>query len=123
MEDVVAVEVELDNGQRRYFVTWGRIQSSTDPEPLEKLILSQCRRFRLGGEPLRARVCWSLQEAAKAPFFFEALFGMAQTQIPFGDGYEAWQKERLSAMRDGKEIRYLGNPEDWPLTAAVPLSR
>lgn len=39
MDDVVAVEVTLADGGLRYFVTWGRIQQTVDPEPVCKLVL------------------------------------------------------------------------------------
>ena len=69
MEDIVAVAVDLDAGERRFFLTWGRIQDPVDRGPLERLILEQSTGFALGGKPLRAKVCSSLQVAADEPFF------------------------------------------------------
>jgi 1,4-dihydroxy-2-naphthoyl-CoA synthase len=65
-------------------------------------------QFAIGGGPVSARVCTSLQEAAAQPYFFEALLGMAQRSIPHGDDYEAWRQERAMAMKEGREIYFLG---------------
>jgi hypothetical protein len=112
MDNVVAVRVELTNGERRYFVTWGRIQDTVDPQPVETLVLRHSRAFSLGGEVMSAKVCPSLREAAdssSAPYFFECLL-MFSAQVPVGDGYETWRKEREIAMEGGREIAYCGIP-------------
>ena len=57
MEDIVAVAVELENREVRYFLTWGRIQATVDPVPLEKLILAQSGHFALDGKAVKARLC------------------------------------------------------------------
>jgi hypothetical protein len=108
MEDWVAVEVQVDSGQPGFFVTWGRVEDAVDPRPLEDLIVRVATRFAIGGRPVSARVCTSLQEAAAQPYFFEALLGMAQRPIPFGDGYDSWRRERAEAMEAGREIYFLG---------------
>lgn len=41
MEDLIAVEVRLADGQSRYFLTWGRIQQAADPGPVAALVLLQ----------------------------------------------------------------------------------
>jgi hypothetical protein len=51
-----------------------------------------------------------LQDAATAPYFYEALFHMCQQKIPYGEGYERWAAETLRKMRDGSELYYLGEP-------------
>jgi hypothetical protein len=112
MDDIVAVAVELESGAERFFLTWGRIQHPVDPGPLEQLILTFSMGCDLGGKPVRARVCRSLQEAAHAPFFYEGFFSLCQKQpIPFGDQYQAWRAEMNLRMQAGKEIYYLGNPD------------
>ena len=113
MEDVVAVEVRLADGGRRYFVTWGRIQDAVDPEPLCEVVLSAARHVSLRGEPVSARVCETLREAAEsaeAPYFWECFFGFCQKPIPFGEHYQEWRKETDEAMRRGKQIAYCGAP-------------
>src|SRR5689334_14731603 len=71
MEDIVAVEVTLDTAEKRYFLTWGRVHHRVDPAPLEALLLRVGRAFDLGGAPVSARLCATLQEAAGQPYFYE----------------------------------------------------
>ena len=111
MDDLVAVAVELSGGARRFYMTWGRIQHPVDPAPVEQLVLRYCVHEDLGGEPLAARVCRTLQEACHAPYFYEALFAFGQTRIPFGDQYEAWRSALDERMQRGEELYYLGNPD------------
>lgn len=123
MDDVVAVEVELEDGGKRYFLTWGRIQAAVDSSPVSALVLRHAQHFSLGGEPVRARLCLWLREAAEsdsAPYFYEAYLSFAQEQIPFGDGYEDWRQERALAMESGKEIFYCGNPNQVPPGRSYP---
>ena|SRR5579863_6665868 len=111
MEDIVAVAVELKNGQKRYFLTWGRIQDPIAYEPLEAIVQEHAAKFDLGGIPRRARVCHTLQEASQQPYFFEGLFKMSQKRIPNGKSYAAWKKSIDKLMRRGRELYYLGNPQ------------
>ncbi len=111
MEHLVAVAVHLDTGTVRYFITWGRIQDTVDPVPLEQLILAHRQRFGLDGRAVAARVCPTLQEAALQPLFHEALFSFSQQRIPFGWRYHAWRGRIDRRMRAGKEIYALGNSE------------
>ena len=105
MEDIVTVAVDLENGDVRYFLTWGRIQDPVDPHPLEQLILEKSPRFAIGGTVVRARLCNSLQEAAKEAGFYECFFSMCQKKIPFGKKtYPKWRSEIDQQMRSGKEI-------------------
>ena len=114
MEDIVAVAVELESGVERFFLTWGRIQHPVDPEPLEQLLLKLSVDYDLGGKPVKAHVCRSLQDAAHAPYFYEGLFSFCRERIPFGVKYEAWKTEISKKMQAGKEIYYLGNPDRFP---------
>jgi hypothetical protein len=108
MENIVAVAVELENGDLRYFLTWGRIQDPVDPKPLEALILDQCHKFALDGRAKSARLCRSLQEAASEPGFYECFFDMCQEKIPFGeDTYPEWRVGMDRQMQSGKQIYYL----------------
>jgi hypothetical protein len=112
MDDVVAVEVELDDGALRYFITWGRIQDAVDGRPVADLVLRHSRKFSLGAEPVRARLCGTLRVAAlsdDAPYFYECLRQFSAV-IPFGETYEAWRTERAAAMEAGQEIAYCGKP-------------
>jgi hypothetical protein len=108
VEDLIAVRVSLESGEDRYFVTWGRIQDAVDPDPVAQLVLEFSTSCSLGGRPVSAEVCQTLQEARDAPYFFEALFEFAQRPIPFGEHYDAWRSAKDALMRNGKEIYYLG---------------
>jgi len=112
LEDIVAVAIELKEGTRRFFLTWGRIQDSVDPEPLEQLVFAHCTSFGLDGTPVKARLCGTLQEARSGPYFYEHLFMIGQQKIPFGKKkYWKWRKKMNKKMQEGKELYYLGNPE------------
>jgi hypothetical protein len=111
VDDVIAVEVLLADGGRRYFVTWGRIQDPVDPDPVCTVVLRFAESCSLGGVPSSARVCDSLREAADsedAPYFYEGFLVFCRKEIPFGDHYESWRSERAAAMGRGKEISYCG---------------
>jgi hypothetical protein len=108
MEDIVAVEVKLTTGERRHFLTWGRIQDNVDPAPLAELVLKRANHFAIDGEPASARVLWSLHPATEAPYFYEYFFGMSQERIPYDDSHEAWRKKIAEEMETGKWIYYLG---------------
>lgn len=64
VDDIVAVEVVLVGGSKRYFLTFGRIQHNVDPAPLTALVLGIANTFPLGGEPVAANVCATIREAA-----------------------------------------------------------
>ena len=108
MDDVIALRVGLDNGEFRYFMTWGRVLDVVDPRPVQTILSNCLGQFDLGGVATSVTVCDSLRDAAESKYFFEALFQMSQERIPFGDGYGAWQEEKAQRMRDGKEFWYLG---------------
>ena len=68
-------------------------------------------QFALGGQPKRSRLCPSLQDACREPYFYESFFGMAQTRIPFGEStYSPWRAEIDEQMQKGNQIWYLGQP-------------
>ena len=114
MDDIVAVRVELDTGEHRYFITWGRLHDVVDPRPLAHVILANAHHFSLGGKPIQASVCDSLSEASGAPYFFEGLLAISRESIPFGPGYEEWRKSKLEAMAKGREIHFLGRKDLLP---------
>ena len=108
MEDIVAVEVLLRNGRKRYFLTWGRVQDRVDGTTLEALVLTHATKFALGGPAKKARLCPTLRSASRQPYFYEGLFQMAQQRIPLGNGYAAWKKRTDRRMRRGLDLYYLG---------------
>jgi hypothetical protein len=109
MNNIIAIEIKLNTGAKRYFLTWGRIQDNIDPTKIEKTILRYSKNFDLGGRPTKAKLCPNLQKAKNEPYFYECFFEMCQEIIPFGKNtYEQWRKEMNSKMQVGKEIYYLG---------------
>ncbi len=108
MEDVVAIEARLRSGERRYFLTWGRLFDAVDPEPLIESARMHMSEAALGGEIESVRLCGSLQEARDAPYFFEALVWFGQHSIPHGEGYQAWQARMRSELAEGKQLYFLG---------------
>lgn len=80
--------VDLEGGERRYFLTWGRISEAVDEEPLERLLMAAAMRCSAGAKPFSAYLCATLQEAAQEPYFFESFFKMCQRPIPYGSGYK-----------------------------------
>jgi hypothetical protein len=109
MEDIVAVEVRLADGQRRYFLTWGRIQDPVDPHPLAEIVLRNATNWAIDGDPVSARVLWDLRPAATAPYFGESFFQMCQRPIPYGSGYKRWREGIAAEQEQGKSIWYLGH--------------
>jgi hypothetical protein len=111
VEHIVAVEVRLANGQRRHFLTWGRIQDPVDPQPLAEVVLRNSTAFALDGDPVSARVLRSLRPAANAPYFLECFFQMCQRPIPLGSGYEQWREQVAAEQEQGKALWYLGHED------------
>jgi hypothetical protein len=88
VENVVAVEVALTDGGKRYFLTWGRIQDVIDPAPLCDVVLRFAASCSLGGMPATARLCHMLRKAAdspQAPYFYECFAAIASRPIPVGE--------------------------------------
>jgi hypothetical protein len=108
VEDIVAVEVRLADGQHRHFLTWGRVQDAVDPKPLAEVVLRNAQRFSLGGEPISARVLPDLRPAASAPYFLECFFQMCQRPIPYGPDYDSWRERVAAEQEEGKALWFLG---------------
>jgi hypothetical protein len=111
MDDLVAVELVLTTGHRRYFLTWGRIQDPVDPGPVCALVRDYAEARAFKDLVKSVRLCGTLREAADsgdAPYFYECLFAFSRRSIPFGPDYERWRQERHEAMVAGKEIADCG---------------
>ena len=81
MDDIVAIAIKLESGERRYFLTWGRIFDRIDGSRLEELALEAASHVQLDGSAVSAHLCDSLQSAAGEPYFYESLFEMSQQPI------------------------------------------
>lgn len=108
MDDIVAVEVRLADGESRYVLTWGRVQDPVDPHSLADVVLARSRNFDLGGEPIWARVRWYLNAAAGEPYFHECLAGLVARRSAADYGTPAWLTATDAAMREGRELYYCG---------------
>ncbi len=109
MHHLVAVEATTDTGKLTYFVTRGRIFDSVDPTDLEQVVLRWAGKFKTPGKVISCRVCWSLGEAAHAPYFYEALFDFASDPPQFGDEYASWRSRTAEEMEgQGKWIFSVG---------------
>ena len=111
VEDIVAVEVRLADGQRRYFLTWGRIQDPVDARPLAEVVLRNSTAFALDGDPVSARILKNLRPATAATHFWECFFHMCQHPIPFGAGYDRWRERVAAEQEQGKALWYLGHAD------------
>ena len=114
MEDVIAIRARTDQGQVRYWLTWCRLFDPVDPEPMIAAVRPHLRWSDKQGEIVEITVCVSLQEASDQPYFYEGLFWLGQTHIPFGDGYNAWKHAKRDELADGRALFYLGDPEASP---------
>ena len=108
MEIIVALEVGLANGDSTHFMTWGRVQDVVEPESVERVVLTYAQLVGLPAKAVKARLCRSLQEASHQPFFYECFFLMCQMRVPYGPDFDAWKAARAAAMKEGREIYWLG---------------
>ncbi|MGZ6897309.1 MAG: hypothetical protein ACXVJZ_07715 [Acidimicrobiia bacterium] len=109
MDDIVAVELQLPSGERRYVLTWGRVHHNVDPRPLEALVLRKASKFGLG-DAVSATVCWSLQDASSETYFYECLAELTAQWAEPRDDWTTWKAEGAARMEDGYELFYLGEP-------------
>jgi hypothetical protein len=131
MEEIVAVEVCLAEGQSRYFITWGRIQGGVAYAAVADLVARAAAEQYGMREIAFTRVCYSLREAAdaaEAEHFYEGLARFASVTIPRGRRrYERWRRRRAKAMERGHEIYYCGgkvtDPEEWLSAIKTTLQR
>jgi hypothetical protein len=111
MDDIVAVAVALKDGGVRHFMTWGRAFDAVDGSELARLVLQHSSDYALDGVPVRAEVCYSLFDAAEAPYFFEALLKLSAQPIPEAPLYQKWLRLIARQMRAGQHLYYLGSPK------------
>ena len=111
MENVIAIKARTDQGQVRYWLTWGRLFGPVDPEPMIAAVRPHLRWSEQQGEIVEVTVCPSLQAASAEPYFFEGLFWLGQTHIPSGGDFEDWKQTKRDRLAAGRELFYLGDPE------------
>lgn len=103
----IAIKAVDKSGRTHFFLTWGRVFDAVEDDSLLAAVRPNLSTW--GVDPDSSlEVCYTLQEAAAEPYFYEGLFGMAQERIPFGPKYKAWQSRKRKQITKGKEIWYLG---------------
>jgi hypothetical protein len=107
MENIILIKVADQNKRKYYFLTWGRIFDRIDADLYSTIIRPHLTKFGIESA-ISFEVCNSLQEGAKAQYFYENFFMMCQSKIPFGKKYNAWQKSMVKKIKSGKEIYFLG---------------
>ncbi len=109
MEDIVAIKV-TSSREAGAFLTWGRIFDTIHPSELLEIIEKNLNRYAFDREAsVNLYLCDTLQEVSHFPYFYEAFFKLTQEKIPFGPGYQKWREEKQKALREGKNIYYLGS--------------
>lgn len=125
MDSIIAVRLTLDSGADRFFLTWGRL-GACDPWPgdIERAALKASIGYALGGTPIAARVCDSLQEASAERYFYECLIKMQrQMPDPAKKKFVAWTRKVTAAVLRGEELYFLGLPKDGREPPANPGAR
>lgn len=110
MDDYVAVCVKLKRGGSRFFLTFGRLFDVVDGTELESLVLKHAAQFALGGEPVKAEVCYSLNDASSAPYFYEALLVLIRYgPPPDARKWKTWKRVMTESIRNGNMLMYCGD--------------
>jgi hypothetical protein len=78
MEDVIAIRARTDQGQVRYWRTWGRLFDPVEPDPMIAAVRPHLRWSDKQGEIVEITICVSLQEASDQPYFYEGLFWLGR---------------------------------------------
>lgn len=113
-EDIIAVVVWHTNGRANYFLTLGKFYWQAEPAEIAAAVLAGCRGFALDGEPASAEVCYSLAEAAGAPYFFEGLHALSRVPLPDYRRLPRAEADQAAAaihadLRAGHHVHYCGS--------------
>ncbi len=112
MDNYIAVCVELENKQHRYFLTFGRIFDPVNGDKLCEIILHYASRYALGGVPKKAQICYSLNDASHAPYFYECLMQLYEFKCPVDKRkMKKWKSEMKKMILKGEMIMYCGDPD------------
>jgi hypothetical protein len=104
MEDIIGFIVSDSKKGHGAFITWGRIIS---PDKALEVLSRALPTFGFSGSA-KIRICDSLQEVSKYPYFFEGLFYFSARHIPYGKNYRLWSNRMEKQMNLGKEIYFIG---------------
>ncbi len=108
MEQLIAVAVDLESAERCYFLTVSA--AGDDDQAIVDLVLAHSRKFALGARITRTEVCYSLQDAANEPYFYECLSALSIQLAKHFDSRMGWSASCKADARAGKLLLYCGNP-------------
>jgi hypothetical protein len=105
-------------------LTWGRLGLNDPWEgDIERAVLAAAAVWALGGKPVDARICDSLQEASHERFFYECLLDMQHEMPPLGRRFDSWANRVCAAVLRGEELYYCGLPRDEDEVPLDPSAR
>jgi len=105
MDDCIAIAVKGKDGLIRHFLTLGRAWGATDVAPYLAAVSSNCGKYAGCADPAAIEVCYSLRDAAQAPYFLECLQGLHGLHVN-STPVDALRSEITS----GRLLLYCGDP-------------
>jgi hypothetical protein len=109
VDDVVGIIVQDCHKGAVGLMTWGRLYGALDENRLIDSLLAPLADFGLN-DIVAIRVCSSLAEVSRCPYFHEALLRFAWSGGPaFGETtYPAWLEEAKERVARGEDLYLLG---------------
>ncbi len=113
-ESIIAIGVRHDNDGKNFFLTLGKYYWQADLDEIAQIVLRKSKGYALDGDPVEAEVCYSLLDASREPYFFEALFELSQLRLPDLADLDAAEaadstKRLRKEVRGGRHLYYLGS--------------
>lgn len=104
LKDVIAIKITDKKLGEIGCITWGRIFSEIE---LLKILKDEC--FKHGFENIESIIyCYSLQDIANYPYFYERWIHFLQQDIPYKVDYKNWLIAKRQTVLDGKDIQFTG---------------
>ncbi len=103
-KDIVAIKFFDKNLGDGACVTWGRVFKEKE---LLEIIKSQCLQQKFN-DIQSIKHCYSLQEIAEYPYFYERWIYFIQQNIPYKYGYKKWVQTKRQALLEGQDIKFTG---------------
>lgn len=107
MEHIVGIKIQDKIIGTVGFITWGRIFHPVDSDELLAVVAKHTSKFGIL-HVLSIELCDTLQELAKLPYFYEALFEFSHNFALSANNYRTWKVDTKKAMKRGEEIYFLG---------------
>ena len=106
MEHIVGIKIRDKIIGTVGFITWGRIFHPVDSEELLTIVTQHAPKFGIS-HILSIELCDTLQEVAKFPYFYEALFEFSHS-FALANDYKTWKADIKKTMKQGEGIYFLG---------------